>query len=306
MSGIRTPKEHHLNDAAIQAWVMDGSGIPLSRIEINYLDGQWRYPSGGYYSDLFRQLDVTTDTGIRKLQVPVWISQAQTILAASMPYIMMGAQSNTPYACPFRSFCEKLDPVGPEHPIELLPDSAGKKLAKKLRESKGYVSILEPSQDELTGAQAELYRWIQQAHRTGHSVLVAGCDAKMAAMPHLRYFFDFEGIDLLVPRWAGIRPYDQIPFQWPCHIEWSSDVFEHAEFLDLTGDDPSLPCIRRLLEVIDVDDKGPIFIYFATYERVRLEGLADQHPEHAGSMQQYIARLVDLLPLVKDHFYDPS
>lgn len=301
-----SPKEHHLNDVAIQAWIMDGSGIPLSRVEINYLDGQWRYPGGGDYSGLFRQLDVTADAGIRKLQVPVWISQAQSILAASMPYITTGTQCKTPYACPFRSFCEKLDPAGPEHPIELLPDSAGKKLAKKLRESKGYVSILEPAPDELTGAQAELYRRIQQAHRTGHSVLVPGCDTKMAAMPYPRYFFDFEGIDLPVPRWAGIRPYDQIPFQWSCHIERSLGVFDHAEFLDLTGDDPSLPCIRRMLEVIDIDDKGPIFVYFATYERARLEGLADRHPEHAGSMQQYIARLVDLLPLVKDHFYDPS
>ena len=34
-----------------------------------------------------------------------------------------------------------------------------------------------------------------------------------------RYYFDFEGIDLAVPRWTGVRPYEQIPFQWSCHIE---------------------------------------------------------------------------------------
>lgn len=300
------PEEHHLNDVAIQAWVKDGSEFGESRVEMNYLNNQWRYPGSGDYSGLFRQLDVTTDTEIRKLQVPVWIEQAQAVLAGRMPDIPTGKQCKAPYACPFHLFCEKLDPPGPEHPIELLPDSAGKNLAKKLRESKGYVSILEPAPDELTGAQAELYRRIQQAHRTGQPVLVPGCDAKMATLPYPRYFFDFEGIDLPVPRWAGIRPYEQIPFQWSCHIERSPGIFEHAEFLDLTGDDPSLPCIQLMLEVVNLDDSGPIFVYFATYERGRLEGFAERHPQYAGQMEKYVARLVDLLPLVKNHFYHPA
>jgi len=301
-----SPEEHHLTDVAIQAWIMDGSGFSSSRVEINYLNGQWRYPGDGDYSGFFRQLDVTSDVELRKLQVPAWISQAQAVLAASMPDTMTGKQCKTPYACPFRPFCDTRDPPGPEHPIELLPDSAGKKLAKKLRETKGYVSIIEPAPEELVGAQAELYRRIQQAHRTGQSILVPGCESKMAALPYPRYFFDFEGIDLPVPRWAGVRPYDQIPFQWSCHIERSPGVFEHAEFLDLTGNDPSLPCIKRMLEVIDLNENGPIFVYFATYERGRLEGFAERHPQYAVAMEKYIARLVDLLPLVKEHFYAPA
>jgi hypothetical protein len=128
----------------------------------------------------------------------------------------------------------------------------------------------------------------------------------MAQFPYPRYFFDFEGIDLPVPRWRGVRPYEHIPFQWSCHIERTPGVFEHGEFLDLSGNDPSLGCIERMQKIISPDDNGPIFVYHITYERSRLKELGERHPEHAELMQRYIDRLVDLLPLIKDHYYHPQ
>ncbi|MGE4096580.1 MAG: DUF2779 domain-containing protein, partial [Candidatus Binatia bacterium] len=155
------------------------------------------------------------------------------------------------------------------------------------------------------GKQADLFRRIQSAHRTGKAILEPGSDALLKSLPYPRYYFDFEGIDLPVPRWKGVRPYEQIPFQWSCHIEHSPGVFEHAEFLDLTGNDPSLGCIERMREVIPSDGDGPIFVYYQVYEKLRLEELGIRHPEHNDMMQAYVARLFDLHPIVKQHFYHP-
>lgn len=300
------PEEHHLNDVAIQAWVMEGSGLPLGRVELNLLNNQWRYPGDENYSGLFRQYDVTSEVHIRKNQVPMWLEQAQTVLAGDMPQTITGKQCSNPYECPFKDYCEKLDPSGPEHPIELLPDLAGKTLAKKLREANGYTSILEPTSDELTGKQAPLYRRIQTAHRTGKAILEPESGAALMALPYPRYYFDFEGIDLPVPRWVGVRPYEQIPFQWSCHIERSPGVFKHEEFLDLTGNDPSLACIERMREVINPSDGGPIIVYYMTYEKSRLEELSIRYPDHAALLQNYISRLFDLHPIVKQYFYHPD
>jgi Domain of unknown function(DUF2779) len=52
-------------------------------------------------------------------------------------------------------------------------------------------------------------------------------------------------------------------------------------------------------------DGGPIFVYRAPYERGRLDQLVERHPDRAELLQRYIDRLVDLLPLVKENFYDP-
>lgn len=300
------PEEHHLNDVAIQTWTMQGFGLPLARVELNLLDNQWRYPGAGDYTGLFRQLDVTAEVRARMDQVPAWLKQAQAVLAGDMPRIVTGKQCSNPYKCPFKGHCVKLDPPEPEHPIELLPDLAGKVLARKLRDAKGYNSILDPTPEELTGKQADLYHRIQYAHRMGKAVLEPGSDVALKALPYPRYYFDFEGIDLPVPRWKGVRPYEHIPFQWSCHIERSSGVFEHAEFLDLTGNDPSLACIERMREVINPKDDGPIFVYHIVYEKFRLEGLAVRNPEYANLLEKYISRLFDLYPVVKQSFYHPQ
>ena len=300
------PEDHHVDDVAIQAWVMEASGLKLVRAELNLLNNRWRYPGGNDYSGLFRQLHVSDEVQARKQDVPTWLAQAEAVVAGAMPDAVTGGQCKKPYVCPFTAFCEPLDPPRPPHPIELLPDSAGKGLARKLRETKGYVSILEPTPAELTGKAAALYRRIQRAHGTGEPVLEPGTAEAMAVFPYPRYYFDFEGIDLPVPHWTGVRPYEQIPFQWSCHIERAPGVFEHAEFLDLTGNDPSLACIAAMRDAINPDDGGPIFVYYATYERGRLEGLAERHAEHAALMQKYIERLVDLHPMVKEHYYHPK
>ncbi len=300
------PEDHHLNDLAIQVWVMRESGLSMTRAELNLLNSRWRYPGGENYSGLFRQMDVTTEVQSLTDRVSQWQQDAEKTLAGDMPVIVTGKQCTDPYPCPFKPYCEPLDPAGPKDPIELLPDLAGKNLAKKLRETKGYTSIIDPKPDELTGTQAELYRRIQEAHRTEATVLAEGSEKAMAAFPYPRYYFDFEAIDLPVPRWMGVRPYEHIPFQWSCHIERRPGIFEHAEFLDLTGNDPSLPCIEKMREVIDPDNGGPIFVYWATYEKTRLQELTERHPEHSDLVAKYIARLVDLLPLVRAYFYHPA
>ncbi|MGH6982977.1 MAG: DUF2779 domain-containing protein [Stellaceae bacterium] len=300
------PKDHHLSDLAVQAWVMTQSDLPLARAELNLLNDQWRYPGNGDYGGLFRQLDVTEQIKPRMSEVRELLNRAQEVVSGDMPVVHTGRHCREPYSCPFQEFCGERDPPGPEHPIELLPDLAGKNLARKLRETKGYVSILDPAPEELSGTQAALYRRMQEAHRTGCPVLEPGSAEFMAQFRYPRYFLDFEGIDFPVPKWRGVRPYEHIPFQFSCHVETEPGLFHHGEFLDLSGEDPSLGCIRRMQERIDSNDGGPIFVYHATYERSRLAELAERHPEYAELLETYISRLVDLLPIVKNHYYNPD
>jgi hypothetical protein len=260
------PDPHHVEDIAIQAWVMEGADLPRGRLELNLLNSRWRYPGDGDYRGLFRQLDVTDDVQELLAQVPAWLAAATTVLSGAIPDANTGRHCSEPYPCAFHDYCTGLEPPGPDHPIELLPDSAGKRLAAILRDERGFVSILEPSPEDLIGAQAELYRRIQHAHRTGGPVRADGAEAIIAALPYPRYYFDFEGIDLPVPRWAGVRPYEQIPFQWSCHIEREPGVFEHREFLDLTGDDPSLGCIEAMRGAVDPDGQGPIIVHVSSSE----------------------------------------
>ncbi|WP_147289893.1 hypothetical protein [Crenobacter cavernae] len=47
------PQEHHLDDLAIQAWIMWKSGLPIAHTELNLLNNRWRYPGGGITQGCF-------------------------------------------------------------------------------------------------------------------------------------------------------------------------------------------------------------------------------------------------------------
>ncbi len=301
-----SPKDHHLLDLAIQLWVMEAVGIPHTRAELNLLNGQWRYGGDGNYTGLFRLMDVTHDVVELKSSVPDLIKIAKATLAGGLPKATTGPHCKSPNECPFLSHCLTLDPTGPEHPIELLPGPAGKALAKRLKKSKGYTSLLEPTPEELTGDEADLFRRIQKAHRTGETILEPGGRTLLEVLSYPRYYFDFEGIDLPVPRWKGVKPYEQVPFQWSCHIETSPGQFKHEEFLDLSGNDPSPACIQRMFDVLKPEHTGPIFVYSATYERTVLSHLVERFPDQKAGLEKLIARLYDLLPVVRANFYHPS
>jgi predicted RecB family nuclease len=114
---------------------------------------------------------------------------------------------------------------------------------------------------------------------------------------------DFETIQFAVPIWKGTRPYQQLPFQWSCHVEPKPGEFRHEEFLDTTGQSPLTSFIKKLVACLG--ENGPIFVY-SHFERTILGQLAEMYPDQAQKIQKVIERLVDLFPLAKEHYYHPQ
>jgi len=299
------PKEHFVEDVVIQAWAAEATNLPIVDYELNLLNSKWTYHGDGDYKGLFRHQNLNTEVAKLKAQVPIWLNEAREVIKGEMPQVTMGRQCKNPYDCPFVKKCKAMEPEGVPHPVELLPDLAGKNLAAELRRD-GYASIVDVPDARFEGTRQALYLRIKSAHATGKVAISPGAKAILTELPYPRYYFDFEGIDLPVPRWDGVRPYEQIPFQWSCHIEHAPNVFEHKAFLDVSGSDPSLACVERMREVIKEDDNGPILVYYQTYEKSRLKELAERHPQFEALMQGYIDRLVDLHPIIKDHYYHPD
>ncbi len=204
-------KSHYLEDIAIQAWVAEADRRISKRVELNLLDNEWRYPGDDDYRGLFRQVDVTESIADMKSEVPNWVEHARQVVAGEMPAVITGEQCGKPYGCPFLGFCAGLEPPPTAHPIELLP-GAGKRLARKLREAKGYVSLLEPQPDEFVGKDRDLYLRMQQAHRDGHEILDPKTTEVMANFPYPRHFLDFEGIDFRYRDGKEHVPTSRCPF----------------------------------------------------------------------------------------------
>jgi predicted RecB family nuclease len=81
-------------------------------------------------------------------------------------------------------------------------------------------------------------------------------------------------------------------------------VLHHREFLAEGGEDPRRRFAETLIVAIAAFD-GPIVVYSA-YEQTRLKELAGEFPDLSASLNALIARLVDLLPIVRGAVYLPE
>jgi hypothetical protein len=127
---------------------------------------------------------------------------------------------------------------------------------------------------------------------------------ELEALKYPLYFMDFETVNPAIPRFSGMRPYDQLPFQWSVHVlRQPGGEPEHYEFLDTGASDPRREFIESLCNVLG--ESGSILVYSA-FESQRLSELAAWLPEFADRIKQIQARLWDMLPVIRNHVYHPA
>jgi hypothetical protein len=288
-------KDYHLNDCAAQAWVIEGAGFPVNRVELAHVDTSFVYPGGGQYDGLLFHADVTAEVQAIKPHVPEWVAQFQEMLAGEIPAIEVGPQCTDPFECPFIEICW---PQEPDYPVGILP--RGRSVAEDLQ-AQGIIDIRDIPESYL---ENPLHERVREVTTTGQTYIDPAIREYLNSLPYPRFYLDFETIGTAVPIWPGTRPYQtHLPFQWSLHIEREPGMMEHAEFLDLSGDNPMRPLAEDLLDALG--DTGPVFVY-SHFEKSVLHQIGTFHPDLTDRLEAAIARLEDLLPLMRTHYYHPD
>lgn len=292
-------KPYHRDDAAIQSYIARMSGTNLTGIAVAHIDSSWVYPGDSDYAGLLHEEDVTAEAFAREAEVRDWLQEAQHVAASEQePQVSLGDHCRTPFECGFCTYCERDLPVA-EIPASQLPRQS-RKLKAWLADN-GVIELAEVPDHLLNAKQLR----VKQAALSGETYFdregardaLAGC-----ALP--AYFMDFETYQFAVPIWKGTRPYQMIPFQYSVHRLGETGELEHRGFLDLSGNDPSLAFATQLIE--DCGNSGPIYVYNAGFENSRIKELAERFPVLAPKLLALVARVVDLLPIAREHFYHPS
>lgn len=291
-------KDYHLTDAAIQSWVAQQADIPITSVEIAHIDNTFVYPGGGNYQGLFHYADISDQISDIKNEVPDWIKDAQETLSGEEPCIAKGDQCNSPFPCSFIRYCSPQTEPEDGFSPEVLP--YGKTMAATLR-AEGYTDLRDVPKERLSNLN---HQRVWRISKSGQAELNSEAGKIIAELPYPRYYIDFETFNPAVPIWAGTRPYMQVPFQWSCHIETARGVMAHSAFLADGQSDPRRPFAESLIETIGTD--GPVIVYNAPFERSRMQELADYYPDLAPALEAAIDRIVDLLPIAREHYYHPE
>ncbi|MBN2841274.1 MAG: DUF2779 domain-containing protein [Coriobacteriia bacterium] len=292
-------KDVHITDAAVQAFAVEGAGLALNSINIVHIDTSYIYDGVRLDPEaLFAIEDVTGAAREFMQQVPSAVSRLQAMLEGAEPVVRIGAQCTSPYPCDCISYCHAFLPA--DHPITGLPRIQESQLHSFLDAGVLSIADLPDDQPGLTEAQRDAVMVV----KAGEPLVDPGGLARdLRTLRWPVYHLDFETFSSAVPLWAGVRPYQTIPFQYSVHVEHEDGRLEHREYLHRGDDDPRLELSRRL--VADLDEAGSV-VHYTKYERTQLAALADALPEYAPALAAVLERLFDLEPVIRNNTRHPA
>lgn len=285
-------KEPHVPDVAIQLHVLRRAGLDVRRAEVMHLNRECRHPD---LSNLFARSDVTREAEELLPGFPRRIRQMQRVLDGPMPDVEIGPHCADPYECPFVGRCL---PRLPRHHVSTLYRIGARAAAL---EADGYRTIRQlPSDIELSDVAERQVR----AVRSGKLVVEPGLGRALGRIRAPIAFLDFETVNPAIPAWKGCHPYEHAPVQMSCHVVGARGGLEHTEHL---ADGPGDPRPALAAAVVRAcAGARTVVAWNAGFERRCLEHLAAAVPSRRGALLEAADRLVDLLPIVRDHVYHPD
>lgn len=292
-------KDHYLYDVTIQYHVLTACGLDISSACLMHLNRDYVYDGRQYdLHDLFKTKELTKQ--VRKLDadLPALLkAQRKALAQPNPPDISPGPQCVDPYRCEFFRHCNP-DPL--ENDISFLPNLSEKK--RQALVDRGISLIRDiPDDFQLTEMQSR----VRTAANTGRTWIADTLRRELSKLKYPQYFMDFESVYPALPRFAGMWPYAQIPFQWSVHRQLTPEgQLKHFEFLADNDQDPRQEFVHSLCSALG--KRGKIIVYNASFESQRLGELADWLPEFRDRIEKIRGRLWDLLPFVKRHVYHPQ
>lgn len=289
----------HIPDVAIQKYVMEGCGYKVADACLMHINRQYEYDGQRYnLKKLFTIHSLMEDLRLFEKELPALLAGQWKVLALrKAPNVAVGTHCSSPFGCEFYEYChdgQTDDWVGN------LP-GIGKKQDELI--ARGITSIFNiPGNYPLSGVQKRALDCIKK-NRPYYDRHLRNILVKLS---HPIYFMDFETAFPALPRYAGMHPYDQIPFQWSVHLQRAPGArCEHHEFLNGDGGDPRRYFIGTLLPVLEKHRQAPIVVY-SDFESRCLSLLAGAFPPYAKRIEAVKERLWDLLKVIRGNVYHPK
>ena len=288
----------HIKDAAVQYYTITNSGLILEDISIVHINNQYVLKDNIDVGQLFTIKSVKERAQNFLPKIPDKISNLKSVINLKFPpKIEIGSYCDKPYKCDFKGTCWK---EVPEYSIFNLSNL---KLNTKLELYKNGVHTIDQVDLEETKLNKNQILQVKTELSQTPYFEKNNIDKFLSNLSYPLYFLDFETINPAIPKYNGTKPYQQVVFQYSLHLKKSKlSKLEHKEHLADPDNDPRIEFVSNL--IIDCGTFGDILVYNISFERSRLNELAEQFPEFKAQLESIIERLKDLMvPFQKKWYY---
>lgn len=293
-------KPDHIEDLAFQTVVLEGAGYTVRNIAVIYCDNTYVRRGEIDKLSLSAQQDVSAQVRAKIDLTKRNISAAlQTVAQPEMPdptprRVKLGGLKE--WLDIFLSIQDHSDAYSIYKLCSAKPEQLGQ------LEDMHITSIADiPDEFSLAPKQA----WQVEATKLGEPIInTRRIESFLQTFEYPLYFLDYETLSSIVPPFDGLKPYQQLPFQYSLHIiEKPGGELKHTEFLHTLDTNP----IESLLEQLqkDIGDTGTVLVWWEGFEKSCNDLMAKMLPEYATFLENVNARVKDLmLPFSKGFYKD--
>ena len=295
-------KDVYLADCAYQKWVLTSAGLNIGRVFIAYINNRYVRQGEVDIHELFKVEDVTDRLAPYENKVGETTREALAYLTQrEEPEMPVGKHCSDPYDCVYHDYCFRSLPK--PNVFDLYRIRAGK--AEEYMES-GIVTLHDALKNgiPLSSMQRRQAEWQVFSNPTHIDKL--GIKAFLDTLTYPLYFLDFESFQLCVPPYDGLKPFQQVPFQYSLHyIPEPNGNLLHKEFLADENRDPRRELAERLVE--DIPQNVCVLAYNKAFECTRIKELAEAFPDLSDKLLNIRDNIRDLLDVFRDGFvYDKA
>ena len=298
ISSSTSIKEKHADDLAYQYCIVSQS-IPVQEVKLLHLNKEYVRQGELDVSKLFVEVHATNASVDRFGSVMFEIEEMKEILKKSEEEKQIGVycdkygKESSP--CGAKSHCWSHIPAYSVFNLSRI----GKK-AFELYEQ-GITSLDKiPSDYKLNASQVvQVDTFVNQQT----IIDVKQIQKFLATFTFPLYFLDFETFQQAVPKYDGIKPYQQVPFQYSLHVlPEKGAALDHKEFLAKEGQDERRILAERL--VGDIPKGVCTVAYNMSFEKMVLQELAHLYPDLEEHLMDIHDNMVDLMiPFQKKWYY---
>ena len=288
-------KEHHWDDAAVQYFVLAGSGLPMGRAYLVHINSGYVRDGDVVPEELFTIADITGVVKAKQASIPADLAAMRAMLNGPMPNVEIGPHCHDPYECDFLPVCWE---HVPEHSVFSL---RGRGVDQWELYRQGVIKLEDVPLDSLNLMQRMQVEYFLD--RKSHAD-PAKVRAFLGKLRHPLCFLDFETFGSAIPLFDGTRPYQQVPFQYSLHrINAEGGDLEHFEYLARPGADPRGEIAEKLLAEIPAG--ACVLAYNAAFERRVLKELGECLPKLRKPLAAVSDGMIDLMePFKQRDIYD--
>ncbi|MBY0538408.1 DUF2779 domain-containing protein [Patescibacteria group bacterium] len=293
-------KREHEYDLAFQTYVLEKSGITIEKISVIHVNGEYVRDGKVDSKQIADETEVTNAVRSLMLETEENISKALAVIASpTMP-------DPSPRFARNGAFYEWLEiyeaTVGefPEYSVYSIAGIGARKAGEL--EDIGAVLIGDIPEDfTLTTRQQSQ---VIATKRNERHIDTERITEFMGMMQYPLYFLDYETFSSVIPPFDGLRPYQQVPFQYSLHIlEDPNAPLRHKEYLHTEN---TLP-VRELLAQMaqDIGPEGTVLVWHESFEKGRNVEMASLAPEYNTFLYGLNDRVIDLkTPFSQEWFVD--